>query len=261
MGVHTPPPPTPEPEQEEQGKYDTVNGYKCKTQKCYKMADMPDGRIVLRDDQYFIYDTTSKEAISTTIENQEYHNVYPFKWGDDILIDLDPESGLNGLFSVNSNRLVINFNYDAFLSDIKDTNYSDMNWAEGQYIIARKDSQYRLIRILDGKEIISGRDRVFVHDSFCIGFNGNGERRIYTLEGDQFTIIGSEFNIYIKGQYMVIAKINNTSSRFEMRGPDGKKITTQAKDPEYARLAKIKTKDFIKTMDADKSYYKVPAGD
>jgi hypothetical protein len=261
MGVHTPPPPTPEPEPEEQGKYDTVNGYKCKTQKCYKMADMPDGRIVLRDDKYFIYDTTSKEAISTTIENQEYHNVYPFKWGDDILIDLDPESGLNGLFSVNSNRLVINFNYDAFLSDIKDTNYSDMNWAEGQYIIARKDSQYRLIRILDGKEIISGRDRVFVQDSFCIGFNGNGERRIYTLEGDQFTIIGSEFNIYIKGQYMVIAKINNTSSRFEMRGPDGKKITTQAKDPEYARLAKIKTKDFIKTMDADKSYYKVPAGD
>ena len=132
-----------------------------------------------------------------------------------------------------------------------------MNWAEGQYIVARKDGQYRLIRLLDGKEVISGRERVFVHDSFCVGFNGNGERRIYTLEGDQFKIVDSTINVYIKGQYIVF--INTTgNARFELRTADGVKVST-SKDAEYAKLAKIKQKVLIQTMDNDKSYYKVSA--
>ncbi len=260
MGIHTPPPPTPDPEPENPTKHDTVNGYKCETKKCYKMADMPDGRIILRDDQYYIFDTTTREATLTTIENQEYHNISAFKWGSDILVDLDPESGLNGLYSVASNRMVAGFNYDSFINDIKDSSYNDMNWAEGQYIVARKDGQYRLIRLLDGKEVISGRERVFVHDSFCVGYNGNGERRMYTLEGDQFTIIGSEYTVFIHGQYMIITKTNSTSTRFELRGSDGKKISGN-KDAEYAKLAKIKQKDLIKTLRADKSYFEVPLGD
>ena len=256
--VYNPPAPEPEPEPEKPAQRDTVNGYKCKTDKCYKMADMPDGRIILRDDQYFIFDPTTRESSLTTIQNQEYYNITAFTWGKDILVDLDPETDFNGIYSVNENRMITGFNYDSFIHDIKDKSYNEMNWAEGQYIVARKDSQYRLIRLLDGKEIINGTNRVLVHDSFCISYFSNGERRFYTLEGEQFLVAPVGSYVYIKGNYLVFMKTPDKSTSFELWGGDGKKITTN-KDAEYLRLHKIKGKEFISTMEADKTYYKISA--
>ena len=258
MNVYNPPAPNPEPEQPKPVERDTVNGYKCNTDKCYKMADMPDGRIILRDDQYFIFDPTSREAKLTTIQNQEYYNITAFVWGKDILVDLDPETDLNGLYSINENRMVTGFSYDSFIHDIKDKSYDEMNWAEGQYIVARKDSQYRLIRLVDGKEIINGTSRVFVHDSFCVSYGNNGQRRIYTLEGDQFLVAEVGSSIYIKGTYLVYIKNPEKIVNYDLYGADGKKFNS-SKDPEYARLHKTKIKDFINMMEADKAYYKISA--
>ena len=258
MNVYNPPAPDPEPEPPKPVERDTVNGYKCNTDKCYKMADMPDGRIILRDDQYFIFDPTSREAKLTTIQNQEYYNITAFVWGKDILVDLDPETDLNGLYSINENRMVTGFSYDSFIHDIKDKSYDEMNWAEGQYIVARKESQYRLIRLVDGKEIINGTNRVLVHDGFCISYAANGERRIYTLEGKQFLVAQVGSYIWIKGNYLVYMKAPDKSTTYDLYGGDGVKIST-SKDAEYARLHKIKSKEFIKTMDADKTYYKISA--
>ncbi len=256
MNVYNPPAPIDPPKPDEKPKNDTVDGYKCKTKECYKMADMPDGRLIIRDDQYFVFDPTTGKEHLTTIENQKYYSITAFTWGNDILVDLDPESGLNGLFSISAGRMVTDFNYDSFVRDIKDSSYAEMNWAEGQYIVARKDGQYRLIRIVDGKEIIHATDRVFVHDNFCISYNGNGERRIYTLEGDQFKIAPEGSTIWIKGNYLLFMNLTKSKTSFELYDGSGKKAGT--KDAEYIRLHKIKSKDFLNTINNDKQYYKVP---
>ena len=258
MNVYNPPAPEPEPEPEKPAQRDSVNGYKCTTDKCYKMADMPDGRVILRDDQYFVFDPTTRQTSLTTIQNQEYYNITAFTWGNDILVDLDPETDFNGLFSINENRMITGFNYDSFIHDIKDSSYNEMNWAEGQYIVARKDSQYRLIRLVDGKEIINGTNRVFVHDSFCISYGNNGERRVYTLEGDQFLVAQVGSFLYVKGNYLVYIKTPEKIQSYDLYGADGKKISS-SKDAEYARLHKNKLKDFIRVMDSDKAYYKISA--
>lgn len=255
MGVYNPPAPTPAPDPEEQAKRDTVDGYKCKTAKCYKMSDMPDHRIILRDDQYFIFDPKTGEASLTTILNQEYHSISAFTWGNDILVDLDEETGFHGLYSVNSNRVVTGFNYDMFVNKIEDSSYADMNWAEGQYIVAKKDSQFRLIRLLDGKEIIHGTDRVFVHDNFCVSFNASGERRIYTLEGDQVKVAPAGSYIFIKGEYVVWFK-DDASTDFEMYDSTGKRIQ-DSKNAEFARIRKFKSKERLSSMLADTTYYAI----
>jgi hypothetical protein len=258
MGVYNPPAPITPPDPEKEAKRDSVDGYKCKTDKCYKMADMPDHRIILRDDQYFIFDPKTGEASLTTIMNQEYHSINAFVWGNDILVDLDPETDFNGLYSVTSNRMVTGFVYDSFVKDIKDTSYADMNWAEGQYIVGRKDGQYRLIRLIDGREIINGTDRVFVHDSFCIAFNSGGERRLYTLNGDYFKVTSTGSYIFIKGEYVVVFK-NNASGEFELYDATGKRIQT-TKNAEYDSLRKVKSKERINYLLNNAAYYTVPDG-
>ena len=255
MGVYNPPAPITPPDPEKEAKRDTVDGYKCKTDKCYKMADMPDHRIILRDDQYFIFDPKTGDASLTTILNQDYHSISAFTWGTDILVDLDEESGFNGLYSVNFNRMITGFNYDLFINDIKDSSYADMSWTEGQYIVAKKDGQYRLIRLSDGREIIHGTDRVFVHDSFCVGYF-SGERRIYTLEGDQIKVAAAGSYIFIGGQYVVVFK-NNTSTDFEFFDSTGKKIQ-DSKNAEFARLRKIKSKERLNSLLKDPAYFTVP---
>ena len=79
---HTDPvvPPTPEPEPEKPVELSKVDGYSCETTVCGKIVDLPDGRIVLRDTAYYIYNTSTKERLSTTIDQQDYNSVKPFIW-------------------------------------------------------------------------------------------------------------------------------------------------------------------------------------
>jgi hypothetical protein len=163
-----------------------------------------------RNDDYRIYDSTSGEVVTTTIENQEYFSVVPFVWGDDILIDLDHESGFNGIYSVNGNRMITGFTYDEFYKDINYEGYDEMRWIEGQYIIARKDHDFRLIRLRDGQDLIRANKRVFVHGQFLIAYNDNGERRVYDLEGKQLRVAVPKSNIYIQNDLMVYADYTDT---------------------------------------------------
>ena len=52
-------PPEPEPEDPPM-PLSTVDGYSCETQICGKVTDLPDGRIILRDNAYYIYNTQTK---------------------------------------------------------------------------------------------------------------------------------------------------------------------------------------------------------
>ncbi len=252
IAMQRPADPGVDPAPERSKKLDTVDGYKCETSECYKAADLPDGRLIIRDTNYYIYNTETKESVMTTIENQEYHAISPFAWGDQILVLLDPESEKSGIYSITENRQVIGFNYDTFYMDIKDDNYYEQSWTEGKYIIAKLGASYRLIRISDGKEIIRGATRVFIHDSFCVGYEQGGERRLYTLEGKQFKVVPSGDYIYIKGNSAVYVEAGYED--FELYLASGEETSATA---EYDTLRDTDQEVLAKYL--DEHYYKVAA--
>ena len=250
IAMQSPAGPGTDPTPVDPEKLDTVDGYKCETSKCYKAADLPDGRLIIRDTNFFIYNTETEESVMTNIENQEYHAIKPFKWGNQILVELDPESEKSGIYSITDNRQVIGFNYDTFYTDIKDDNYREQTWIEGQYIIAKLGGSYRLIRMYDGKEIIRGATRVFVHDKFCVSYEQGGERRLYTLEGKQFKVVPNGDLIYIKGSSAIYVEVEYED--FELFLASGEETSDTA---EYDTLRDIDQEVLTKYL--DKNYYKV----
>ena len=247
------------PEEKEEGgsetKYDTVDGYQCETTNCYKAAELPDGRILIRDTDFYVYNTEEKKAVLTTIENQEYHEIRPFTWGGKPYLVLDPESSKSGLFSIDDNGLTVSFKYDSFYTDINDDVYREMKDAEGQYIVAKLGNYYRLVRLYDGQEMISGAERVFVHGEFYVSFEQNGERRLYDNSGHQIKVIASGNHLYINGAYAVDVKPTNAKSyTFTIYSSNGE---TVRKGEMYNYIRNIKIKDLVTTLDSNKSYYKV----
>ena len=75
IAMQSPAGPGTDPTPVDPEKLDTVDGYKCETSKCYKAADLPDGRLIIRDTNFFIYNTETEESVMTNIENQEYHAI------------------------------------------------------------------------------------------------------------------------------------------------------------------------------------------
>ena len=253
--IYRPPAPTPAPDPVDPAKLDVINGYKCTTTNCRKIADMPDGRIILRDELYYVYDSTTGQAVQTNIENQEYYSVTAFNWGNDIFIDLDHESGLNGIFSVNDNRMITGFNYDSFIHDINDESYKEMTWIEGQYIIGRKNGDYRLIRISDGKGMVRGTKRVFIRDNFCFGYFAGGERRAYTLTGKQIKAGVKQSEFYVRGDLLIYVQMNEYTDRQFYDG-NGEEVY---EGDEYNRLTYIDLEQLAPTLNKDKNYYRIPA--
>ena len=136
-------------------KYGRVEGYKCKTEKCEKMADITKKDILVRDGkQYFMFNTETKDTSLTTIPEEEYHAITPFVWGGKNFVVLDPESAQSGLFSITDNRQVADFAYDAFFMDINSDEYKDMTWVDSKYIVAKSAGSMRLIQINNGAELV-----------------------------------------------------------------------------------------------------------
>jgi hypothetical protein len=130
-----------------------------------------------------------------------------------------------------------------------------MRWIEGQYIIARKDHDFRLIRLRDGQDLIRANKRVFVHGQFLIAYNDNGERRVYDLEGKQLRVAVPKSNIYIQNDLMVYADYTD-SLFFDLMNSKGEFIGDGA---EIERLYSIEYESFLTIMDKDPNYYKIPA--
>lgn len=236
-------------------KYDTVDGFKCETSKCYKVTDLPDGRILVRDTSFYIFDTETEESVMTNIENEEYHLIKAFQWGKQILVELDPESEKSGLYSITDNRQIISNKYDTFYTSIKDDVYKEQTWIEGDYIIAKLSGSYRLVNLVDGSEVIRGAEKVFMHDQFCVSYEQGGERRLYTLDGKQFLVIKAGEELYIKGSSAIYAIPNAKSpgrANFTLYTAAG---TKETKSAEYDVLRKVDKDSFLSYL--GKNYYKV----
>lgn len=252
MSINTPPAPTKLPEPPTAQKYDKVDGYDCKTSKCYKVEDLIDGRIILRDDMYYVYDIETKELSLTSIENQEYHNVKSFAWGGDNLVVLDPESDYSGLYSVSKNQMLVGFKYDNFYIDANDKVYAEMKSYAGKYIIARKDGLYRLVDVSTGQELIHGSEGVLIHDNFLASHENGGERRLYTLSGSQIAQVLPGEHLFIKGSYGLHV---NSKGSFALYNPSGEKVRSNTSD-EYKRINAMR-KTIVDTLRKEKQYFEV----
>ena len=206
-----------------------VEGYKCKTNLCEKLTDLPDGKIILRDTAYYIYNPKDKEIKKTTIdESYKYRDSSVFYWGDNLMIILYPPTGKAALFSITDNHGVTDFKFDSFITDINDTAYADMKWVAGKYIIAKGNKLFYLINIKEEKEVINADKAVFIHDKYTFAFEKKGNIRAHTLDGKKIVSKNSKNDFYLHDGYLFIIpraeKEGDSRTDFTAYDDTGKKL-------------------------------------
>lgn len=240
---------------EEEAKYGRVEGYKCTSEKCEKMADIDTDNIIVRDgSKFYLFKKSDKSKSLTSIASKEYHAITVFKWGDDNLAILDPESGQSALYNVTSNRQLTEFAYDDFYTDISADTYKEMTWVAGQYIVARNGSSQRLIELSTGTEKLRSNKKVFVHDKFYFGYENDGTIHVYENTPTQFVIVKSDESAFTKSNYLIVMKANGSYAVYDSTGVKPKSTIDLQK-----AINAIKTKDRLNTLLNDKSYYHIPA--
>ena len=243
--------PGEKPGEDDPAQLAVIDGYKCTTTNCSKVVDLPDGRIIIRDTDYYIYDLEEREATMTSIENKDYHAITPFYWGDRLLAELDPESDPSAIYNITNNYAVTGFEYDTIYSDIKDDVYKNQTHVLGNLIIVHGSGSYRFIDLSGGGEVIRAAEKVFTHGKYYFGFEVNDEIRAYTLSGTQIKAAKSGEKFYLKGDELVYL---NEKDAFEVYNPSGEK---QKKGGCYDVLRKINRKSLRATIEKDSSYYKI----
>ena len=244
--------PGEKPPEADPDELSVIDGYKCTTTNCEKVVDLPDGRIIIRDTNYYIYDLEEREAILTTIENRDYHAITPFYWGERLLAELDPESDPSAIYNISENHATTGYNYDAIYHDIEDEVYKDQKHVLGKMIIVKGSGSYRLIDLTTGSEIVRGSNKVFTHGNFYFGYEAGNEIRAYTGTGKQFKAAKENERLYVKDKYVVYL---NDKDSFEVYDEQGVKMGP--KDNLCITLRKINRKTLRSTLDKDNSYYNI----
>lgn len=240
-------------------KLSVIDGYQCKTEKCTRMDDMPDGRIILRDEGYIIYNKQDSTATPITIDDQEYNSIKSFNWGKKVYAVLDPVSDKSGLFSISDNRMVVDYHYDKFYTDPKNSDiYGDMAWITDQYIIASTSSpnEYSVVDLLTGKSILRGSERVFMHDGYFIGYEANNERRAYTSGSSKaFLIVKDGDNLFTRNGILIYVSGNGNMVRYyDANGS----IVPANKISFWSEISRLQREKLVAELKGNNKYYKIP---
>ncbi|MCQ2571304.1 MAG: hypothetical protein MJ154_03620 [Candidatus Saccharibacteria bacterium] len=239
---------------EEEAKKEVIQGYKCTTTKCEKMADIDSKTILIRDsDKFYTFKTDTKTKSLTTIPPNEYHEIKPFKWGGSHLAILDPESGQSALYSITTNRQITEFAYDDFYTDIKSDTYKEMRSIDSSYIIARNGSSQRLIDLSSGQEKVRAAKKVFTHDNYYFGYENDGTIHIYDSLGAQFAVAAATDYVFTKGGYVIILNNKATATAYDSTGKKATNIDI------IKAINKINSKTRINTILNDKTFYHIAA--
>lgn len=239
-------------------KLNVIDGYQCKTENCKRMNDLPDGRILLRDQGYIIYDKKDATTTLTAIDDQDYNSITSFTWGEKTYAVIDPVSDKSGLFSISDNRMVISYRYDKFYTDINDSNiYGDMAWVTSQYIIAYTSapSEYHVVDLISGQSILRGSSRVFMHDGFFIGYEGE-ERRVYTSGADSaFLVVGSNDYLFTRDGILIIYKPQTYQAQYyDASG----KLAYNVSLPFWSEINRVYRDALLAEFKGNTKYYKIP---
>lgn len=233
----------------------TVEGYKCSSEtKCEKVAEISAKMILVRDgSRYYTYDTEKDKSTLTIIPEEDYHAITPFVWGEKNYLVIDPESDRSALFSISDNKIITEFAYDQFFTDIKADIYKDMTSEYGKYIIAKSSGLYRLIDVFNGKEKAHAGKRVYVNGKYYFGYENDGTIHIYNDEATQIKVAPAGSNVYTYKTYVIVVDANNAYYIYEQSGmPTSDTATIQLLnslgDPQK----------IVSLLNARKDFYHIP---
>lgn len=234
-------------------KYDRVEGYKCTSAKCEKTADIDSDTILVRDGgKFYLFAKTEKKKTLTSISDKDYHAITVFKWGNDNLAILDPESGQSALYSISQNRQITDYSYDEFYTDISGDTYKEMTWVAGSYIVARNGSSQRLIDVATGAEKVRANKKVYVHDKFFFTYENDGTIHVYDSTPKQFVIVKADERAFTKSGYLVVVNDKGSTNIYDSTG-------ARAKTDDFTKAVNaIKSKDRLNTLIRDSSFYNIP---
>lgn len=248
---------------EEQGevKYNVIDGYQCKTDKCARMDDLPDGRILLRDEGYIIYNKQDSTSTSTTIEDQDYNSIKSFTWGSKIYAVVDPVSDRSGLYSISDNRMVVGYQYDTYYTDVNNEEiYGDMAWVTDQYIIASTSSpkEYSVVDLLSGQSILRGGEHVFMNGGFLFGYEANGERRVYAPgSSSAFLVAPAGDALFVRDSILIYYAASGNVRYYNTSGQ-----TARTSDIGFwEEIRRINRKELLAFLNGNSKYYKIPTFD
>ena len=198
---------------------ENIEGYSCQTKLCFKVTDLTEETMLVRDTAYYVYNRETETAVKTTIEAVEYRSFVPFYWGESLLLVLERATGRQGLYSVSANRgLSAAFNYTSFNRDIESEEYKGMEWVEGRYILAKIADETRLIDIITGAEVVRAAERIFANEDFVIGYEVGGQRRIYTRDGSRILVVEAGSWLAIYEHYLVNITGNQSFDIYDDKG-------------------------------------------
>ena len=238
--------------------YEIIEGYQCTTSSCSKVIDLPDGRFIAQDSNvYYIYNPEDDSTVRTTIPEQRYQTIVPFVWGEEILAELEPDTGRSALYSITRNTQLTNFNYDIFYTDPEAPEYQNMTWIIGSYIIAKQGASFRLIDVFNGAEIVQATLKVFAYNPYFFAYNENGERRVYTSTGSQILIASSSDHLYIRDGYLIYLTANSKTS-FKLYNAEGTELRSDNAYFKSLREALKNQKDYATAIPQLSGTYTVP---
>ena len=246
--------PAAEEEDEPTITYEEIDGYKCTSKRCSKMTIIDKSRFIVHDGtQFYIYDTKAKKKTNTAIPEREYHAIATFKWGDNQLAILDPESEKSALYSITNNLVLTEFVYDDFVKDINDSAYDGMKNVEGTFIVAKAGSGVRLINIATGKEMVRGAKRVFVREKYYFGYETDGTVRAYTETGKNITVIKQGDSTFVRNGTLIVVSGEFDSCIFY--NANGEQIS---EGPVYLEVYNNISQNYAAALKKDSRYFQIP---
>ena len=191
--------------------------YTCKKSDCEVALEFTDGRQLIKDDGYILYDQGKEDSFVLTLEG-EYAEFLEFAWGDKHYLLVKDTEGLGAIFSTTDNRYITDAIYESVVSDVSDNLYSGMDWVVGKMIIAKRSGSYRLVDIEDGTEKVSGILGVYATKSgYYIAREENGVLRVFNSSKNQVLLTESGQQLYERDGFLIVAN----EERFEIYKNDG----------------------------------------
>ena len=192
--------------------------YACKKADCeVVLEEMADGRQLIRDDGYLLYDQGKEESFILTLEG-DYADFTEFSWGDKQYLLAKNTEGLGAIFSTTDNKYITDAIYESVISDATDGAYAGLDWVIGKFIIAKRSGSYRLVDITDGTEKVSGILGVFATKSgYYVAREENDILRVFNSSKNQVLLTESGQQLYERDGFLIVA----TSERFEIYKDDG----------------------------------------
>lgn len=209
--------------------------YTCKKTDCEVVLEFADGRQLIKDDGYMLYDQGKEDSFILTLEG-DYSEYTEFSWGDKHYLLVKDAEGLGAIFSTTDNKYITDAIYESVLGDASDSAYSGMDWIVGKYIIAKRSNTYRLVDIEDGTEKVSGNLGVYATRSgYYIAREENGVLRAFNSSKNQVLLTESGQNLYERDGFLIVASVE----RFEIYKNDG----TAAKSEECSFYNELRDKE------------------